>query len=81
MTILEYLKSARSIQPYDRTPAICNRDLDEMIHRAELEKERANGCSWCKEFGTIPLRGFTPHGCIQRTVEYCPMCGKHLDTK
>lgn len=81
MTILEYLRYARSIQSHDRTPAVYDNDLGEMIRQIELDKRKADGCSWCKEFGSIPLRGFTPHGCVSTTVQYCPMCGKHLETK
>ena len=37
-----------------------------------------NGCSWCKEFKGIPLKGFTTHGVQSTTVNYCPRCGKKL---
>lgn len=36
------------------------------------------GCWWCDQFGSIPLRGFTTHGCTSTTVNFCPMCGKPL---
>ena len=78
MTILEYLSRAKNLQMHDRDPAICDNDLDDMIIQAEREERRNDGCGWCKEFGAIPLRGFTLHGCTSTTVEYCPMCGKHL---
>lgn len=78
MTILGFLLDVRRIKPHDRTPAIYDKDLDELIRQAKTEEKKTNGCSWCEEFGSIPLRAFTPHGCISRTVHYCPMCGKQL---
>lgn len=42
-----------------------DRDLDEMIRQ---DKKRADGCSRCKEFGSVPIRGFTLHGCTSMTV-------------
>lgn len=36
------------------------------------------GCYWCDQFGNVPLRGFTTHGCTSATVNFCPMCGKPL---
>lgn len=36
------------------------------------------GCGWCREFGTMPIRGFTVHGCTSTTAHFCPKCGKPL---
>lgn len=36
------------------------------------------GCWWCDQFGSVPLRGFTTHGCTSATVNFCPMCGQPL---
>lgn len=44
----------------------------------KLDRSRWNGCEWCRQFGSIPLRGFTPHGCTSTTVRYCPRCSKPL---
>lgn len=46
--------------------------------QALLDKSRWKGCEWCRQFGSIPLRGFTPHGCTSTTVKYCPCCSKPL---
>lgn len=45
------------------------------------EDYRSNlpSCWWCKEYGTVPLRVFTIHGCQSITVKYCPLCGRKLE--
>lgn len=40
-----------------------------------------NKCWWCREYGKIPLRVFTIHGCESITVKYCPLCGKKIESK
>ena len=40
-----------------------------------------NKCWWCEEYGTVPLRVFTKHGCQSIIVKYCPLCGKRIDNK
>jgi len=43
-----------------------------------MDRSKWNGCWWCKEFGSIPLRGFTLHGCTSTVARYCLVCGKPL---
>lgn len=38
-----------------------------------------NKCWWCEEYGTVPLRVFTIHGCQSIIVKYCPLCGKKIE--
>jgi len=45
---------------------------------AKLGRSRWEGCWWCKDFRTVPLRGFTPYGCMSTTAHFCPNCGKPL---
>ena len=45
---------------------------------AKLDRIRWMGCGWCREFGTMPIRGFTVHGCTSTTAHFCPKCGKPL---
>ena len=44
-------------------------------------KNTENKCWWCKNYGSVPLRVFTEHGCQSITVKYCPLCGKKIKEK
>lgn len=45
---------------------------------AKPDRNQWKGCFWCKQYGSVPLRGFTEHGSTSITVKYCPNCGKPL---
>lgn len=57
----------------------CEAEWSECEGSEQTKKENKNsGCWWCKEFGKVPLRGFTTHGCTSSLANYCPICGKSL---
>lgn len=75
MSIVEFLKLVKWIPCHDRTPAILDKELDELILQAERghgcwipvdEKEDTFDCSVCDAM-------------VQKRHNFCPKCGAKMD--
>lgn len=87
MKIIEYLKTARNIRLWDRTPAISDKELDELIAQAEPAEATVHG-AWidsfdCEETGR-PQKVFECSVCKKTEFTkplYCPHCWAKMDMK
>lgn len=56
--------------------------LAEALGMAILSLQKDTGdskkCWWCKNYGSVPLRVFTEHGCQSIAVKFCPLCGNRI---
>ncbi len=59
MTVLEFLKSIRKIPSWDRTPAISDENLEDLINQVDMTKED-------EKYSPYPILGSRPQQYIPR---------------
>lgn len=59
MEIIEFLKAVKKVPPYDRTPAISNEDLENLINQIDMVKKD-------EQYSPYPILGSRPQQYIPR---------------